>query len=97
MEEEKLRLDSELKNPLTPAFDASRPTLGDIAAPAFVVAYSDFLCPYCARAAKTMHQLVEKNHGKVKFQFKHFPRITSYNVCYTKLLRGLARDPLRHF
>ncbi len=74
MEEEKLRLDSELKNPLTPAFDASRPTLGDIAAPAFVVAYSDFLCPYCARAAKTMHQLVEKNHGKVKFQFKHFPR-----------------------
>lgn len=73
-EEEKRRLEAELKTPLVPAFDASRPTLGDVTAPAFVVAYSDFLCPYCGRAGKTMHQLVEKHAGKIRFQFKHFPR-----------------------
>ncbi len=73
-EEERRRLDGELRTPLTPHFDASRPTLGDVTARAYVVAYSDFLCPYCGRAAKTMHQLVEKHPGTIRFQFKHFPR-----------------------
>lgn len=93
--DEKKRLAAELKTPLEPSFDASRPTLGDVTAPAFVVAYSDFLCPYCGRAGKTMHQFVDKNAGKVKFQFKHFPR-TDASLTLAKAYEAIGlQDPAK--
>jgi protein-disulfide isomerase len=39
-----------------------------------VVEFSDFECPYCSRAAETLHQLKDKYAGKpVQFVFRHFP------------------------
>jgi protein-disulfide isomerase len=49
-------------------------TLGNPDAPLTIVEYSDFLCPYCKRAAlETMPQIEEEYiaAGKVKLVFKH--------------------------
>ncbi len=43
-------------------------------APVTIVEYSDFQCPYCARAYHTIENEVLKKYGKkVRFIFKHFP------------------------
>jgi protein-disulfide isomerase len=50
-------------------------TLGSEDAPLTIVEYSEFLCPFCARAAlETIPQLEEKYiaTGKVKLVFKHY-------------------------
>ncbi len=39
-----------------------------------VVEFSDFECPYCSRAAETLHGLRDRYAGKpVQFVFRHFP------------------------
>ena len=50
-----------------------RVTFGKANAPITIVEYSDFQCPYCARAATTMKSLIKKYKGKVKLVYKHFP------------------------
>lgn len=72
--EDKRRMEAELANPLDPGLDPARPVLGPLDAPFTVAEYSDFLCPYCGIAAETMHELVKKYPGKIRLQFKHFPR-----------------------
>jgi len=50
-------------------------TLGDPAAPLTIVEYSDFLCPYCTRAALETVPQIEAEYvatGKAKLVFKHF-------------------------
>ena len=49
------------------------PVLGDVNAPVTIVEFTDFQCPFCSRASKTLDELVEKNPGKVKVVFKHNP------------------------
>ena len=49
------------------------PSKGDQNAPVTVVEYSDFQCPYCARAVTTFDQLMEDNPGKIRWIFKHYP------------------------
>lgn len=50
-----------------------QPFRGKADAKITVVEFSDFQCPYCARGAQTMEQLVAKYPNDVKFVFKHFP------------------------
>lgn len=69
--EQRERFQKALANPVKPEITADRPMLGSPAAPVTVVLYSDFLCPYCARAALTIHQLVEKHPDEVRVFFKH--------------------------
>jgi protein-disulfide isomerase len=52
---------------------AGTPARGNPNAPVLIVEFSDFQCPYCARGAETMEQLLEKYPNDVKFVFKHFP------------------------
>jgi len=50
-------------------------TLGSPDAPLTIVEYSDFLCPFCARAALEIVPQIEEEYvvaGKVKLVFKHF-------------------------
>ena len=49
------------------------PARGNPEAPVTIVEFSDFQCPYCARGASTMDQLLEKYPNDVKLVFKHFP------------------------
>lgn len=48
------------------------PVRGNPNAPITIVEFSDFQCPFCARGADTMEQILEK-YDDVKFVFKHFP------------------------
>lgn len=49
------------------------PFMGKPGAPVEVVAFSDFECPYCARATSGVEKLLEAYPGKVKVYFMHFP------------------------
>ena len=42
-------------------------------APLTLIEYSDFECPYCSEAGKTVKALLEKYKSKIKFVYKHLP------------------------
>lgn len=63
--------EAQLKKPLKPEIDTTRPMAGAANAPVTVVIFSDFQCPYCSKAALTFHQVMEKYKGKVRVFFKH--------------------------
>ncbi len=73
VQEQAERLKQALANPLKPAIEADRPMLGAPDAPVTIVGYSDFLCPYCGRAALNIHRLLDRHAGEVRFFFKHLP------------------------
>jgi protein-disulfide isomerase len=49
------------------------PARGPANAPVTLVAFSDFECPFCSRAAVTVRQLEEEYKGKLRVAFKHQP------------------------
>lgn len=56
------------------SFDvAGRARLGQAGAPVEIVIFSDFQCPYCARAAQTVGRVYEARPGAVTVVFKHMP------------------------
>jgi protein-disulfide isomerase len=48
-------------------------TLGEASAPVEIVEFSDFQCPYCARASSTVKQVLERYAGRVRLTFRHYP------------------------
>jgi protein-disulfide isomerase len=60
------------------------PTLGPKDAPVTIVAFSEFQCPFCGRAQKTMEELKKDYGDKVRFVFR------------SKLLPNHAKAPLAH-
>jgi protein-disulfide isomerase len=60
---------------------ASRPTinvdnapiLGEKAAAVTLVVFSDFQCPHCANAAKSLRTIVEESNGRVRMAYRNFP------------------------
>lgn len=71
--EVKKRRDAELAKPLAPVVDAARVVVGNPDAPVTIVEYSDFLCSYCAKGAKTLDALVVAHPGTIRVVFKHMP------------------------
>lgn len=51
--------------------DSGQDTMTD--AEIVIVEYSDFQCPFCARAYPTVNQILEEYGDKVEFVYKHFP------------------------
>jgi predicted DsbA family dithiol-disulfide isomerase len=49
------------------------PTRGNPDAPVTIVEFSDFQCPYCARARPAVNRVREVYGDKVRFVFRHFP------------------------
>lgn len=47
--------------------------LGNESALVTIIEFSDFQCPFCARGATTMEDLVKKYPNDVKVVFKHYP------------------------
>jgi len=62
------------------AVDAdNRPVMGSDDGPVTVVGFSDFLCPFCAKAAKYLKLAESSNHDTARFVFRHYPLDTSCN------------------
>jgi protein-disulfide isomerase len=49
------------------------PAMGPADAPVTIVTFSDFQCPWCARAAQTLHQVEKHYDGRLRIIFRHFP------------------------
>ncbi|MBQ8036783.1 MAG: thioredoxin domain-containing protein [Proteobacteria bacterium] len=49
------------------------PILGNADAPVTIVEFTDFQCPFCSRANKTLHELLNANPDKVRIVFRHYP------------------------
>jgi protein-disulfide isomerase len=49
------------------------PSLGPAQAPVTIVEFSDFECPYCARAVPVVHKIRERYTDKVRVVFRDFP------------------------
>jgi protein-disulfide isomerase len=65
-----------LKRPDRPRVDIAingAPTWGKKEAKITLVEYSDFQCPYCARAEATVKQIKERYKDQVKIVYKQFP------------------------
>jgi len=55
------------------AASSGLPVRGNPDAKVTIVEFSDFQCPYCARGATTVDEVLEKYGSDVKVVFKHFP------------------------
>ena len=73
-----LRKLSEARRPLTLPeqsliAEGNRPSFGPLDAKVVVVEFSDFQCPYCSKAAVTVHEIRAKFERQVRFVFRQFP------------------------
>jgi len=64
--------------PLSPEAQAriagkGAPGFGPDNAKVTIVEFSDFQCPYCARAAEVVHKIKERYADRVRFVFRQFP------------------------
>ncbi len=75
---------------------AGAPSKGPEDAPAVLVVFTDFECPYCSRMAPLLDQAVEKNPGKVRLVFKNFP-LRSHPFALKAATAALAAAKLGRF
>jgi protein-disulfide isomerase len=55
------------------AVAATGPSRGPSGAPVTIVEFSDFECPYCSRAEKTVKDLLDAYPGKIRLVYRDFP------------------------
>jgi protein-disulfide isomerase/uncharacterized membrane protein len=67
------------KQPIRAVDADNRPVMGSADSEVTVVEFSDFLCPYCATAAKYLKLAESSNHDTARFIFRHYPLDTSCN------------------
>ena len=65
------------------------PYKGPVDAPVTVVVFSDFQCPYCARVANFMDEILLQYPKEVKYVFKHYP-LTSHEFAATAAHAAVA-------
>lgn len=83
--------EEDLKQPKKVAL-AGRPEGGAADAPVTIVAYSDFLCAYCHRAAFTVGSLMKRYSGKIRFIFKQTPKSEAGRIAGFWFLAGYGLD-----
>lgn len=72
-EEQKKELEKSFDKPLSPKIGPNDNIRGKKDAPIVLFEYSDFQCPFCARAAKTVEEVRKKYGDKIQFIYKHLP------------------------
>jgi protein-disulfide isomerase len=70
---QKRQLEANFNNPINYEIDPGNPKKGPEDAPITIIENTDFECPYCARGARTVKQLMEKYPGKIRLVFKNKP------------------------
>jgi protein-disulfide isomerase len=60
-------------NKVYPIPIADSPVRGDADGPVTIVEFSDFQCPFCARAAPVIEDVLKKYPKGVRFVYKQFP------------------------
>ncbi len=63
-----------LKDPLQPKIDTLRLAKGKVDAAVQIVAYSDFLCGYCAKGSSRIKELMKAFPEKIYYTTRHAPR-----------------------
>lgn len=58
---------------------SNRAIRGNVDAPVTIIAFSDFTCPYCERAAFTLNSLMSHYGKTVRFIFKNYPLASHEN------------------
>jgi protein-disulfide isomerase len=53
--------------------DGTAPSLGLKESPVTIIEFSDFRCPYCREAQKTIKRIMQDYQGQVRLVFKHLP------------------------
>ena len=61
------------KPPVVDIAVGDAPVMGPKNAKVTIIEFSDFECPFCARAAKTVDEVKKKYKGKVRVAFKNYP------------------------
>jgi protein-disulfide isomerase len=61
------------KRPVFEVMEGNSPSLGKEDAKVTLVEFSDFQCPFCAKASTLVHDLKKKYGDKIKVVFKNFP------------------------
>lgn len=72
----KAQVEVYIQKPKRPVFDvniADAPAKGSADAKVTIVEYSDFQCPFCSKATKTIAEVEKKYGSKVRVVFKNFP------------------------
>jgi len=72
------------------------PSRGPADAPVTIVLFTDFQCPYCARLAPVLEQVVSKNPETVKLVFKNFP-LRSHQYAVKAATAALAAERVGKF
>jgi predicted DsbA family dithiol-disulfide isomerase len=63
----------QLENPRVPAIEPDRAIRGARTAPVTIVEYSDFQCPYCQAASRTLRKILTERGDEVRLVYKHIP------------------------
>ncbi len=61
------------------------PWYGEKNAPIEIIEFSDFMCPFCAKVAPVLKQIVNNSNGKMRLKFANFPLDNSCN-------KGMSRQ-----
>lgn len=72
-QKEKDQMEAGFANRVADSVQPGNPTRGPATAPVTMIAYTDFQCPYCSRAAKTVEALLARYPDRVRLVFKNLP------------------------
>jgi protein-disulfide isomerase len=67
------------KQKIRAVYADNRPVMGADDSAVTVVEFSDFLCPYCAKASKYLKLAASSNQDTARFMFRHYPLDKSCN------------------
>ena len=70
---EQVSTEEAFQHPIDPLIRDFNPVRGPKDAVITLVDYSDFECPFCARSRETLHEIMKRYEGKIRWIFKSYP------------------------
>lgn len=71
-------------------FRDDEPWVGDVDAPNTLVAFTDFQCPICAKAAQIVADALQKHSGQLRVTYRNFPQDSDCNPHYPRRFHPAA-------